>query len=178
MRIVIVSLAFNVYWFAAVLGQNDLLPFLVIALLVSVFIDRGVVKAVPLITLIGVWGDSVLTYAQVLNFNTTHIPLWLGMLWAGFAAFVWLVRDWLFDKPRWLLTSVGTVGGAMSYLGGEKLGGVTFSLPLPTTVAVLAVAWFLYTTIFLSLLKRLSRQGETCETTTQQVTETSLTEKD
>lgn len=178
MRVVLISLAFNAYWFAAVLGQNSMLPFLVLALIGAVLLDRGVLFATPLFTLIGVAGDSVLTHLQVLNFDTSYMPLWLGFLWAGFGTYIWLVRDWLMEKPLWLLAIVGAVGGAGSYLGGERLGAVEFSMTLVNTALVLAAAWFIYSVVFLVILKRLSGKGEACSKSHLSMTEKSLAEKD
>ncbi|CZF84204.1 DUF2878 domain-containing protein [Grimontia marina] len=178
MRIVLISLTFNAFWFAAVLGQNSMLPFLVLALIGAVLLDRGVLFAVPLFTLIGIAGDTVLIHLQILKFETSFMPLWLGFLWAGFGTYIWLVRDWLITKPFWLLVATGAVGGAGSYLGGARLGAVEFSMSPTSTALVLAAAWFIYSTVFLVILKRLSRKGEACIKPHLSMTEKSLAEKD
>ncbi|WP_407333796.1 DUF2878 domain-containing protein [Enterovibrio sp. 27052020O] len=159
MRIILISLAFNLYWFAAVVGQNSFLPLLVLALIASMFIDRGVIIAIPLFALIGISGDAVLMSNQILMFNTPFLPLWLCLLWAGFGAYLWLIKDWVLEKNIGLLIVAGAFGGAMSYLGGERLGAVSFGQPYWVTAAVLAVGWAMYSVVFLALLKYFQSKG-------------------
>ncbi|MDD1792208.1 DUF2878 domain-containing protein [Enterovibrio sp. ZSDZ42] len=161
MRVILVSLAFNLFWFAAVVGQNSLLPFLVLALIGAMFIDRGVIIAIPLFALIGIAGDTVLMRNQILNFDTAFLPLWLCLLWAGFGAYVWLLRDWLLDKNVGLLIAVGSLGGAASYLAGERFDAVQFGLPYWSNAMVIAAAWAIYSMVFLSLLKFFHLKGKT-----------------
>ncbi|WP_394209638.1 DUF2878 domain-containing protein [Enterovibrio calviensis] len=159
MRIILVSLAFNLYWFAAVVGQNSFLPLLVLVLIASMFMDRGVIIAIPLFALIGIAGDSVLMSSQFLVFDTPFLPLWLCLLWAGFGAYLWLIKDWILDKNIGVLIGAGSIGGAVSYLGGERLGAVSFGQPYWTTVAVLAIGWAVYSVLFLLLLKYFQSKG-------------------
>ncbi|WP_028022570.1 DUF2878 domain-containing protein [Enterovibrio calviensis] len=161
MRVILVSLAFNLFWFAAVVGQNSFLPFLVLALIGAMFIDRGVIIAIPLFALIGIAGDSVLMHNQILNFDTAFLPLWLCLLWAGFGAYVWLLKDWLLDKNPLLLIVAGSLGGAASYLAGERFEAVAFGLTYWTSAAIIAVAWAVYSIAFLFLLKFFHLKGKT-----------------
>ncbi|KXF83245.1 DUF2878 domain-containing protein [Enterovibrio coralii] len=165
MRFVLISVLFNVYWFAAVVGQHTFLPFLVLGLIGAVFLDRTVLFAIPLFALIGIVGDSVLKSFDILRFQTEFLPIWLCLLWAGFAAYIWLTRDWLLSKPKWVLVVAGSVGGGLSYLAGERLGAVTFGLDTASTAAVLFAAWFGYAVTFIALLSWLANREEKCAST-------------
>ncbi|RXJ74590.1 hypothetical protein CS022_03210 [Veronia nyctiphanis] len=110
--------------------------------------------------LVGIGGDTALMYSGVLGFSGSMIPVWLMLLWAGFVAYIWLVRDWLLTKPRWLLVLIGGIGGAMSYLGGYRLNAVDFPYGVIESAAALFVVWVIYSAVYLALINR-SRVGVT-----------------
>ncbi|WP_139122322.1 DUF2878 family protein, partial [Veronia pacifica] len=112
MRVIALSLLFNVYWVIAVVGQQDYWPLLAVLLAGSLVFDRKLLWVVPSFAIIGILGDSALMFSGVFEFPDNILPIWLMFLWAGFAAYVWLVKDWILDKPKWLLLVAGAVGGS------------------------------------------------------------------
>ena len=158
MRVILLSLAFNVFWFAAVVGRSDWIPVLVLLLIGALLLDRALYWAMPLFAVIGIVGDSVLSHLGILQFPHPHLPLWLCLMWAGFASYLWLLRDWLLSQKTWILLVAGSVGGMLSYLGGERLGAVTFGEPIEKTALILFGMWLMYTLVFLSMLRVLTRK--------------------
>ncbi|MDD1779643.1 DUF2878 domain-containing protein [Enterovibrio sp. ZSDZ35] len=164
MRFIVISVWFNMYWFAAVVGQHTALPFLILALIGALLVDRTVLFAILLFGLIGITGDYVLRHFDVLRFDTPFLPIWLCLLWAGFAVYIWLMREWLLAKPTWMLVLAGSVGGGVSYLAGERLGAVSFSFGVVSSFIILAVVWLGYTVTFISLLRWAANKEDKCIT--------------
>ncbi len=158
MRVILLSIAFNVFWFAAVVGRSDWIPMLVLLLIGALLIDRSLYWAMPLFAVVGIVGDSVLSHLGILQFPHPHLPLWLCLMWAGFASYLWLLRNWLLSQKTWILLVAASVGGTLSYLGGERLGAVTFGEPLAITALTLFGMWLMYTLVFLLMLKVLTRK--------------------
>ncbi|MEZ9524214.1 DUF2878 domain-containing protein [Enterovibrio norvegicus] len=160
MRVILLSLTFNVFWFAAVVGRSDWIPVLVVLLIGALLIDRSLYWAMPLFAVVGIVGDSVLSHLGILQFPHPHLPLWLCLMWAGFASYLWLLRDWMMSQKTWILLIAGSVGGMLSYLGGERLDAVTFGEPIEKTALILFGMWLMYTVVFLSMLKVLTRKAK------------------
>jgi hypothetical protein len=144
-------IAFQVGWFAAVLGAGRGLPWL------------GVV-VVPLVLLLniflsGKWRQEVLVAfaaaAMGLVFDSTMTsigaftpvpyglprplsPLWMIMLWVNQALTLDSCMGWLRGR-YWLGAAFGAIGGPLAYLGGAKLGAA--AIPSSADMMILAVAW-------------------------------------
>lgn len=158
MRVVLISVAFNLFWLLAVLGQHEALPYLVLALLVASILERKCVAAVLLIAFVGIAGDSLLVLLGFLDFGAHQMPLWFCLLWVGFSAYAVSLRGLLISKSGIVVALVGAFGGAASYLAGERLGAVTFNYSLPATLSVLFLAWFSYSAFILFVLHRFAKK--------------------
>lgn len=158
MRFVLISLAFNAFWLAAALGQSAAVPYLALALIVAVFVDRQVLLACGFITVLGLSGDILLVHNGWLSFSAWPFPLWFVLLWAGFGAYVWLIRGWLVAKPTPVLLLAGSIGGALSYLAGDRLEALTFPQPVVATLVVVALAWLLYSAAILLVLNQCGKK--------------------
>jgi hypothetical protein len=66
-------------------------------------------------------------------------PYWIIAMWLLFATTLNLSMGWLRGRP-WLAVIAGALGGPLSYLAGEKLGGIRLEDPEPALVA-LALGW-------------------------------------
>jgi hypothetical protein len=66
-------------------------------------------------------------------------PYWIIAMWFLFATTLNLSMGWLRGRP-WLAVIAGALGGPLSYLAGEKLGGIRLENPEPALIA-LALAW-------------------------------------
>ena len=64
-------------------------------------------------------------------------PLWLALLWLGFALTLAHGLRWLLRLPRWQQALLGGVGGASSYVTGAVMGAVQLPWGLWISSAVL-----------------------------------------
>lgn len=150
--IVVNVVAFQVGWFACVLGAGHGVPWLGTATglaIVAVHIARAPqpateAKLIGIAVSIGTVWDSALAFPGWIDFTSGTLvrgmaPPWILALWALFATTLNVSLDWL--KQRWLVAAVlGAVAGPLSYWGGAKLGAVIFVEPAPA-IAALAVGW-------------------------------------
>ena len=168
----IISMLFNAYWFLCVVIQEQAW-FLLLALLVAGFVfDKTVALAAPLIALIGLSGDAMLTGFGIFIFDESlynlssgslgffealaTIPSWLVFLWLGFGTYAWLLRAVLMKHAGSLFFLLCAFSGSSSYYAGMKLGAVNFSESLTTTLMLLFALWAVYGWIFASLISFLS----------------------
>lgn len=66
-------------------------------------------------------------------------PYWIIAMWLLFATTLNLSMGWLRGRP-WLASVAGALGGPLSYMAGEKLGGIRLENPEMALLA-LAFAW-------------------------------------
>jgi hypothetical protein len=135
---------FNLSWFGLVYWGDAFIPISVSLLLIHLYFygqKNHELLLVLLITLIGVFVDSLLQYFNIFVFeHSTHIPLWLIALWACFAATLCHSLDFL-SRHKVLQLLVGGFLAPLSYVAGYKLNAVDFTLPLTTTYLILSLIW-------------------------------------
>ena len=143
---------FDIAWFASVTGGAQEMPWLgplavVFALTLHLRTATNPMEEVLLIlscAIIGTFFDSLLvasgwvTYKAGL-FSDFLAPFWIITMWMLFATTLNVSMRWLRGKP-WLAAVFGLVGGPISYLTGDKLGGIVLSNQLAALVA-LAIGW-------------------------------------
>ncbi len=143
---------FDIAWFASVTGGAQEMPWLgplavLVALTLHLRAARNPIEEVLLIlscAIIGAVFDSFLvatgwvTYKAGL-FSDFLAPFWIITMWMLFATTLNVSMRWLRGKP-WLAAVFGLVGGPISYLTGDKLGGIVLSNQLAALVA-LAIGW-------------------------------------
>ncbi len=174
-------LAFQVAWFANVLGAAHGVPWAgpaltLVWLAAHVAALRG--DAAPELRLVlagaalGWMADSTLVLAGLVAFPSTAqlggpSPVWMVALWASFAATFRHALGWL--RERFLLgAAFGAVGGPAAYLAGEALGAIALS----GGAAVLAVSvqYALATPALLAMVRFVeSGRGATCEAAVPEV---------
>lgn len=171
----VISMLFNGYWLLCVVVQEQ--AFLVIGALLALAIlaDKKTLVVAPVITMIGVMGDVLLTHYQVFIFPEKNLhgfvaesswlssevasfPLWLFFLWLGFASHAWLLRAVILKTPRWLLVALCAVSGPLSYYAGYELGAVNFSETIVTTLLILFLLWAFYGWLFAVLIQFFSEK--------------------
>ncbi|OOE90022.1 DUF2878 domain-containing protein [Salinivibrio sp. AR640] len=162
MRFVLISLLFNVYWFSAAIGPPSLQWLMGAMLLAAIAYDRTVIAGILTLAPLGIIGDSVMLYTQWLavDISSLIMPSWLILLWLGFCAFAWLMRELVLARPIWLITCIGSVGGASSYLAGERLGALSFPQSFWITGVVLLGVWAIYSVLFVALMRWLQHKVE------------------
>lgn len=161
MKLLINIVAFNIGWLACVMGASHGLPWLgpiVVAIAVSYHLRVSERPAAELdiilvAAFVGLVWDSVMVSMGWLSFPNGIIvvgtaPYWIIAMWVLFATTLNVTWQSLHGKPL-LAAVLGAVFGPLSYLAGEKLGGVTIIEPTVAYVA-LGLAWAVF---FPALLK-------------------------
>lgn len=157
--------AFQIGWFACVLGAARDLPWLgtgVAAVIVAVHIARSTwpleeMKLIAAAVLIGGLWDSLLAVSGLLGFHSGVLvngvaPPWILAMYAVFATTLNVSLNWL--HGRWLLAVVlGGVSGPLAYWAGARLGAVTMSQP-ELALGALAVGWAVLMPVFMALARR------------------------
>jgi hypothetical protein len=157
---------FQAGWFACVLGAARGMPWLgPLVVLVAVALHLRVARR-PLLELylllsaaaVGLVVDSLLLSSGWLEYPSGlwlagFAPYWIVAMWMLFATTLNVSLAWLHGRPV-LAALLGAVGGPLSYLGGEKLGGISLLEPVHA-LAALAVAWAIAMPALMSLAARL-----------------------
>jgi hypothetical protein len=150
--LVVNVIAFQIAWFACVVGAGRGLVWLGLAVLAAVVALHLVraprkseeLKLIAISLVIGVVWDSLLVATGWITFASHGpyagiAPHWILALWALFATTLNMSLHWL--KGRWALAAVlGGIAGPLSYWGAANMGAVTFVNPV-AGLAALAVGW-------------------------------------
>jgi len=148
-------IGFDLVWFGLVYWGNSFIPIALILLgLHFCFISKFKTKELQLVcivALIGIAVDSTLQVFDVFIFESdTTLPFWLITLWACFAATLCHSLNFL-QKSKILQWLIGALLAPLSYIAGNKLQAVSFSLTTESTFIILSLIWGLLMIIFFSL---------------------------
>jgi len=165
-QLFIISILFDAYWLFCVVLQGPFLWLATLMLGFALWFDKTLVVSLPVIAAIGIAGDYLLTLTGVFQFSApasdalrlAGFPLWLVVLWFGFATYLWLMREVVLKYSRVFLALICAVSGAFSYYAGMKLGAVTFPLSLTFTLSLLFVLWLFYGFLFYWLVALLDKK--------------------
>jgi len=144
---------FQITWFACVIGSAKGLvwPAFASCAALAVYQLQGKRRHPSDVTLIlasiglGLIVDSIWVQSGWLIFSDQRpfsflAPVWIIVLWVGFAMTINHSLAWL-DRHPILPIAMGFIGGPMSYLAGLKLGAVEYQQSVLMVSAGLAVAW-------------------------------------
>jgi len=157
--------AFQVGWFACVLGAANGFPWLgpvVVAAAVALHLAL-VRRPLPELYLvlaamaIGLVLDSLLLATGWLRYSVGLwlpglAPYWIIAMWGLFATTLNVSMGWMLGRPV-LTVVMGAVGGPLSYLAGEKLGAIELTQPAPA-LAALSLAWAIAMPLLMTLAAR------------------------
>lgn len=156
--------AFQIGWFACVLGAAHHLPLLgtgialgVLAVHLARAPDPAAEAKLMLAALgVGVLFDPPLALAGMFTFASgafVHGALapWMLALWMLFAMTLNVSLRWLKRRPL-LAVPLGGLGGPVAYLGGERLGAMV--IHSPAAIAVIAAGWALALWLLVMLARR------------------------
>lgn len=114
-----------------------------------------VLKMMGLISVAGLCLDSILHAFGYFEYPTESwfpwpvVPLWYFPLWMGFACSMIDMAE-LFRGRVWLAGALGTVGGPLSFIAGEKLGAITIHGP----IWVLSLIWIVVMYLMVAFILR------------------------
>lgn len=150
-------LGFNLYWLLAVKWQQPgpLLAILLLHFLFSPSRQRDW-RLLP-IAVAGCLLDALLWQLGLFRFPA-GFPLWLVLLWLGFALTLAHGMRWLLRLPRWQQALFGVVGGTSSYVAGAAMGAVHLPWGIWISTALLAVIWMWWLPVLLWVMVKL--EGE------------------
>jgi hypothetical protein len=144
--------AYQIAWFACVLGAANQLPWIgtsialvVVALHLALVQRRGVeVKLIVAAAVIGLILDSALASAGLVSFTSGVwidgiAPHWMVGLWIAFATTLNISMRWLVTRPA-LAVVFGALGGPVAYYAGAKLGAITIN-PSASTFIAIGLGW-------------------------------------
>jgi hypothetical protein len=101
--------------------------------------------------------DILLSSFGVINFNTNmFMPLWLLVIWSGFATLFHHGLGWLLAKPV-LAAVLGAITGPLAYFAGAALSVSQINVSPTVFICIYAVLWSLYMPIFLFISSRFNR---------------------
>jgi hypothetical protein len=165
MKLLINFTAFQLGWFACVLGAASALPWLGPVVVVAVVALHLASALRPLAELylilaamaVGLVVDSALLAGGWLRYSVGLwlpglAPYWIIAMWALFATTLNVSMGWMRGRPV-LAVLLGAVGGPLSYLAGEKLGAIELTQPA-NALAALALAWAMAMPLLMRLAGR------------------------
>lgn len=157
--------AFQIGWFACVLGAAHGLPWAGTGIAIAIVAwhvarsarPRAELLLVLIAAAIGALWDSALVALGWIRFPSGALiegaaPHWIVAMWMLFATTLNLSLAWLKRRTA-LAVLFGALGGPLAYLGGAKLGAVTLVAQGPALVA-LALGWAVITPLLLEVARR------------------------
>jgi hypothetical protein len=166
MNLAVNFVAFQLGWFACVLGAANGLPWVgPLAVLGAVALHLARVRRplpelrlIGLAMALGLLVDSLLLATGWLSYPAGlwlpgMAPYWIVAMWALFATTLNVSMGWLRGRPL-LAVVMGAIGGPLSYLAGEKLGGIELSARV-AALSALAFAWAVAMPLLMKAAERL-----------------------
>lgn len=144
-RFVAYSVWFQSFWFLAVLGNQQwqwLSALLAACTLLGSYLQHEIkLQRVALLFAAGIGLDFGNAQLGLLIFETNFLPVWLVSLWLLFVWYAYFLLQKLSRFSVWSISLLGGIGGALSYIAGEKLGAVEFGFGIEVTMAILFSEW-------------------------------------
>jgi hypothetical protein len=161
---------FQSLWLSCIFGAaNQILwpAFLLIGILLVVFLmpkirhEKDFTFLVICLTL-GFILDSLLAYWGLINYHTNYgltqtAPLWILVLWAGFALTLNHSMTWLLKKPR-LGSLFIIIGAPLSYFSADRLNAITIN-HLQMSLILISLLWFFVYAIILAFNSLVNPKG-------------------
>jgi hypothetical protein len=169
-KILLNFVAFQVAWFACVLGgANDqsLAGTMVVGAVICLHLalaqrPRPEALLIALAAVIGLVWESWLVTLGLIRYPAGNLapglaPYWIVAMWALFATSLNLSMAWLKGR-MWLAALFGAVGGPLAYLAGERLGGLQMPDPV-LALGAQALGWAVLFPMLTGLAARLNGFG-------------------
>ena len=164
--------AFQLGWFACVLGAANSLPWLgvlIVGLVIGLHLSLAErpaqeTRLIALAILMGLIFDSLLVNSGWLLYASPEpvsglAPYWILAMWALFATTLNVSMSWLKNKAL-LALLMGAVFGPLSYLAGQRLGALEF-VDFRSGMLALGCAWALAMPLLMFAATRYDGIGKT-----------------
>ncbi|MCO7187834.1 MULTISPECIES: DUF2878 domain-containing protein [unclassified Pseudoalteromonas] len=152
----------SVWWLSALFTHQAVIAVVVIMALHFALSPSRKADVVSLTILpVGLVVDQTLAALGVISFvdGQPWLPLWLALLWAHFLLTLNHSLSWLGRFNVGVQAMTGAVFGALSYIGGIKLGALNSSLSLINVFLVFAAVWAIVLPLVVYLNTRLNTQS-------------------
>ena len=157
-------IAFQIGWFSCVLGAAFGYPVtgaLVTLVVVAIHLHlskrpKSELRLLIVAAVCGVFFDTLLVQSGWLTYPNGELisgtaPYWIIAMWVLFATTLNVSLRWLRDRLA-LAIAMGAIGGPLSYLAGERLGGLTFADQNLALIA-LAIGWGFFVPVLVHIAK-------------------------
>ncbi len=165
MPVLINFAAFQIGWFSSVVGAAKQMPWLgplVLTIVLAIHLRQARRPQAELILvmacgLVGVVFDSLMvalgwvTYPSG-QFSEFLAPYWIITMWMLFGTTLNMSMGWLKGRPL-LAALFGAIGGPLSYIAGQKLGGIVL-VNYSAALIALAIGWALFMPLLLAVAER------------------------
>lgn len=164
MAIIVNFIAFQLGWFACVLGAAHYMPLMGTGIALTIIVLHLAYATDPLMELklvlcaaaIGLVLDPALVFAGLVSFASGTLfngiaAHWMVALWMLFAITLNVSLRWLKDRPM-LAVALGGIGGPLAYLAGEKLGALRIDTNLG--IVAIGVGWAMAMWLLVILARR------------------------
>lgn len=162
---VVNTIGFQLFWWTAILGQNQYVWLLIIAIGLHLYFHHKLKLELNRITFIALAGytvDCVLTLLGVFNFHYQNnffiTPIWLIMLWLGFATTITTVIQKSVNNIL-VIAAIGMTFAPISYVAAAKLEAVAFPLPMLETIIILGFTWAVLLPLLIKLDQAVIRRS-------------------
>jgi hypothetical protein len=165
MQITVNVIAFQVGWFACVLGAAHGVPWIGAAAVTVIsawhvwcaYRPSCETALLALVALVGVAFDTLLIQLGLIHFNAGVVlggitPYWMLALWVVFATTL-NVSLRAFHHRLLIAGALGGLGGALAYYSGARLGAMQLLLPGKALLTI-ALGWALLTPALLVVARR------------------------
>ncbi|MCY9843383.1 DUF2878 domain-containing protein [Vibrio caribbeanicus] len=154
-KFIAISLWFQCLWVLAVVGNYNA-QYITLGLAIFTLLLTKATTDFPwikffFIATLGILIDYVNIQLGILDFQQSSLPIWLISLWLVFVWYAYFLYQVIQGYSFFLISTCGAVGGSMSYLGGEKLGAVSFSADFNIAMTALTVEWFVIVYVLLKV---------------------------
>jgi len=158
---------FQLIWFVCIIGAatNETHAAVAFSLLIILFHlyltkdKKNELKILLLASILGFLFDGFLLKNELVlyanhGWSYSITPLWIIVLWMGFAITLNSSLSWLKKKIK-LSVLLGAIGGPLAYLAGEKLNAVT--ILSPNAIIVIAIGWGIITPLLIIITNKLPK---------------------
>lgn len=156
---------YQIVWFGCVFWQDKFILPGTILLGLHLLLCKNKVQELAVVLYcasMGLMMDAILTLFGFFEFSATPsflpIPLWLVLIWVGFAGTLRHGLRYFMDRPL-LALSVAAVGAPLVYHSASRLGAVTFPIGPVVTGLVISAAWLFLMVMFLLVTQLLSNNA-------------------
>lgn len=151
-------LLFDLVWFAAVIGRESWIWITLLLVLGQLALTwssgRWQPRLIVQLALGGLLLEAILASMGLIDFSgDALLPLWLVLLWIGFAGMALTALDWLQHKVG-VAALIGFFGGPISYVIGAEVNAATAPAGLWLMCLGYAIAYAIYMAWFAVMVKR------------------------